>query len=175
VNGASFRISVRDFGFVVARALALFAWFQAAMYTVAYLGTLVGVFSTRGRGPTPLELTLTLAAGVGVLALVFAGQRLWVEAPRFGGSGDTDGDAAITLSRIALLQGFTAAMGIYCAVRALIHLEPFALSIVAPGPEYKLPSSPGSSLYYAIVYGGFAIGLISWTARAGRPADEDEG
>lgn len=129
----------------------------------------------RRYGDSPYGMLLsTFVPGLFALGLGYLGQRLWVEAARFGDSGSGDSGGEIPISRTLLLQGVLLAFGIDMAVKGAMYALPFLVRIVAPGPAFNASTSAQSNLIYGIVYVAFAAGLLTWVYRSWNGANADD-
>jgi hypothetical protein len=142
-------IKREDFGFAVAKALAIVAWILAARNLDELLVRLVPY--SRDDGWSYVQRTLTTRAPtlVYVAALGYIGYRLWTGAPRFGGapSQGNPGDAMVMASQKLLVCGLAMGVAAYPLVHGVISIIPWILWIAQSSDVRSSQSTPTIAIF----------------------------
>ena len=170
------QISRRDFGFVVARVLALVAWRSGASILVASGTMLYSSFRYRAEiGSNSFDdqmmriLPMFGFAGV----IIFVGIRLWLKADRFGTTEcNEDQSSNTTVSRVLLLQGLAIGAAIWMLIPAVpdlcLGLWWLLSQDQARASTHLTVRDPLSD----VISAAFAVGLIVWACRSWKQTDQ---
>lgn len=166
------QISRRDFGFVVARVLALVAWRSGASILVASGTMLYTSFKYRAEmGSSSFEdkVRLILPTVGFAMAIIFVGVRLWLKADRFGSTDrDEEQNPSATISRSRLMQGLAMGAAIWMLIPAVPYLGMAIWWVLSDNQARASTHENMRELLSDGISTALAVGLLVWAYRSGK-------
>ncbi|MHB8635645.1 MAG: hypothetical protein ACYC96_04135 [Fimbriimonadaceae bacterium] len=158
-------IKREDFGFTVARMLAVVAWILGARYATGLIPRFLAASHFEGWLSTAAQ---SAPAIVYVAALGFVGYRLWVAAPRFAGPSGraTREDAMILASKSLLLSGLAMGVALYPIVTGASQLAASLIWMVQARAAQPFATRAPGTMFGAVFDVLLGAAVFGWAYSA---------
>lgn len=166
-------LSRQDFGFAVARLLAIILWILSAGNLERMVALMVSESSYDGI----MYLVIRRAPDfVYSVALAYGGYRIWIGADRFGGNASSNGqgDPMVVVSQTLLVCGLAMGVALYPLIHGLLGCLPYFVELVQSSDGRPQRSTSTESLASALLSVSIGAVVFGWAYRTASKVEVPE-